>query len=507
MRKISSELSVWLVSLALGGMALVAGSALAVSHSETSKNKAPTPAAEVPLDKSPVPRTAGPYSSFAPIVKKVAPGVVRIVITAKSASVSMPEWFGFNDPFWRRFFGDQFGGRSPNRQFNTPRQHGFGSGVIVTKDGYILTNNHVVDNADEVKVMLQDGRELIAKVIGRDPKSDLAVIKIEARDLPVVPMADSDKVEVGDIVLAIGNPFGVGQTVTTGIVSATGRGNLGIEEYEDFIQTDAAINPGNSGGALVDVEGRLIAINTAIFSRTGGNQGIGFAIPSNLARNVMESLIKDGHVTRGYLGVMIQDVTPALAQEFKLKEPTGALVGDVGPKGPADKAGFKNGDAVLEYNGKRIPDSRRLRLAVADTKPGTTVPVKILRDGVNKTLEVTVQQMPGSEQLAENNGPASKDNGTLNGVTVSDLDPQARQELKIPDNVKGVVITEVQPDSPAAEAGLKQGDVIQEINRHPGKTADEAVKLTENTKDKVTLLRIWSNGGSHYVVVDESKAG
>jgi serine protease Do len=507
MRKISTEFSVWLVSLALGGAALVAGSALAVSHSETSKNKAPTTAAEVPVDESPVPRTAGPYSSFAPIVKKVTPGVVRIVVTTKGASVSVPEWFGFNDPFWRRFFGDQFGGRSPNRQFNTPRQHGFGSGVIVTKDGYILTNNHVVDNADEVKVMLQDGRELTAKVIGRDPKSDVAVIKIEARDLPFVPVADSDKVEVGDIVLAIGNPFGVGQTVTTGIVSATGRGNLGIEEYEDFIQTDAAINPGNSGGALVDVEGRLIAINTAIFSRTGGNQGIGFAIPSNLARNVMESLIKDGHVTRGYLGVMIQDVTPALAQKFKLKEPTGALVGDVMSKGPADKAGFKNGDVVLEYNGKKVPDSRRLRLAVGETKPGSTVPVKILRDGASKTLEVTLQQLPGSEQLAENNGPASKDNGTLNGVTVSDLDPQTRQELKVPDNVKGVVITEVQPDSPAAEAGLKQGDVIQEINRHPVKTADEAVKLTENTKDKVTLLRIWSNGGSHYIVVDESKAG
>ena len=232
----------------------------------------------------------------------------------------MPEGFGFNDPFWRRFFGDQFGGQMPNRQFNTPRQHGLGSGVIVTKDGYILTNNHVVDNADEVKVTLQDGREFTAKVIGRDPKSDVAVIKIDAKDLPVVPMADSDKVQVGDIVLAIGNPFGVGQTVTTGIVSATGRGNLGIEDYEDFIQTDAAINPGNSGGALVDVEGRLIGINTAIFSRSGGNQGIGFAIPSDLARNVMDSLIKYGHVTRGYLGVMIQDVTPALAKEFKLKD-------------------------------------------------------------------------------------------------------------------------------------------------------------------------------------------
>ena len=507
MRKILDQLNVRLMVLALGAAALVAGSALAVSHTDTAKPKPSAPAAKVEVDESPVPRTAGAYTSFAPIVKKVAPGVVKIVVTSKAANVSMPEGFGFNDPFWRRFFGDQFGRQMPNRQPNTPRQHGLGSGVIVTKDGYILTNNHVVDGADEVKVTLQDGQEFTAKVVGRDPKSDVAVIKIDAKNLPVVPMADSDKVQVGDIVLAIGNPFGVGQTVTTGIVSATGRGNLGIEDYEDFIQTDAAINPGNSGGALVDVEGRLIGINTAIFSRTGGNQGIGFAIPSDLARNVMDCLIQDGHVTRGYLGVMIQDVTPALAKEFKLKDATGALIGDVVPKGPADKAGFKVGDVVLDYNGKKVTDSRRLRLAVGETKPGTTVPVKILRNGESKTLEVTVREMPGSEQLAKNNTPNGTDNGTLNGVAVGDLDQQTRQELKLPANVKGVVITEVQPDSPAAEAGLKQGDVIQEINRHPVTTADEAIRLTENTKDKVTLLRIWSNGGSHYVVVDESKAG
>ena len=358
-----------------------------------------------------------------------------------------------------------------------------------------------------MKVTLQDSRDFTAKVIGRDPKSDVAVIKIDAKDLPTVPMADSDKVQVGDIVLAIGNPFGVGQTVTTGIVSATGRGDLGIEDYEDFIQTDAAINPGNSGGALVDVEGRLIGINTAIFSRTGGNQGIGFAVPSGLARNVMDSLIKDGHVIRGYLGVMIQDVTPALAKEFKLKDASGALIGDVVAKGPADKAGFKDGDVVLEFNGKKVIDSRRLRLAVGETKPGTTVPVKLLRDGASKTVEVTVQALPGTEDLAKNNTPDDKDNGTLNGVGVTDLDQQSREQLKVPNHIKGVVVTEVQPDSPAAEAGLKQGDIIQEINKHPVKTAEEAIRLTEHSKDKVSLLRIWSKGGSRFVVVDESKAG
>jgi len=504
MRKILDQLNVRMLALALGVAGLVAGSTLAASHTDAPKTKAPPAVPKVELDETPLPRTSGPYTSFAPIVKKVAPGVVKIVTTSKVSARPGPEGFGLNDPFWRHFFGDQFGRQSPNRQPNMPRQHGLGSGVIVTKDGYILTNNHVVDNAEEVKVSLQDGREFTAKVIGRDPKSDIAVVKIDVKNLPVVPMADSDKVQVGDIVLAIGNPFGVGQTVTTGIVSAIGRGNLGIEDYEDFIQTDAAINPGNSGGALVDVEGRLIGINTAIYSGTGGNLGIGFAIPSGLVRNVMDSLISYGSVARGYLGVMIQDVTPKLAKEFKLPDSSGALIGDVVPKGPADKAGLKNEDVVLEFNGKKVIDSRRLRLAVGEIKPGTTVPVKILRDG--KTLEVTVQSAPGSEQVAKDGAPNDKDNGTLNGVGVADLDQQARQELKLPENIKGVVVTEVEPDSPAAEAGLKAGDVIQEINRHPVKTAEEAVKLTENTKDKITLLRIWSNGGSHYTVVDESKA-
>jgi serine protease Do len=359
-----------------------------------------------------------------------------------------------------------------------------------------------------VKVALQDGREFTAKVIGRDPKSDIAVIKIDAKDLPAVAMADSDKVEVGDVVLAVGNPFGIGQTVTTGIVSATGRaGAIGLD-YEDFIQTDAAINPGNSGGALVDAEGRLIGINTAILSRSGGNQGIGFAIPVNLARDVMESLVKDGHVTRGYLGVMIQDVTPDLATEFKLKDSTGALVGDVTPKSPAEKAGLRNGDIIVEFNGKKVTDSRHLKLEVARISPGESVPVKILRDGSTKNLEVKVKEVPGTENLAKNDDRNNKDdNGTLNGVTVGDLDSRARQQFDLPASVKGVVITEVQPDSAAAEAGLKPGDVIQEINRQPVKTAEEAVHLTEKTDTKRTLLRVWRTGGSHYVVVDESKAG
>jgi serine protease Do len=506
MKKIFERFNVRWIALTLGVAGLVAGSALAASHLDSTKSKTSSAVAEVEVDNSSIQRSSGPYTSFAPIVKKVTPCVVKVVVTSKAPNITLPQGFGFGDPFWRYFFGEPNGQRAPNRQFNVPRQVGLGSGVIVTKDGYILTNNHVVDNAEQVKVTLQDGREFTAKVIGRDPKSDIAVIKIDARNLPAITMADSDKVQVGDIVLAVGNPFGVGQTVTTGIVSATGRGNLGIEDYEDFIQTDAAINPGNSGGALVDVEGRLIGINTAIYSRSGGNQGIGFAIPSDLARNVMDSLISYGSVARGYLGVMIQDVTPALAKEFKLKDTSGALVGDVVPRGPAAKAGLKDGDVVLEYGGKNVVDSRRLRLAVGETKPGTTVPMKIYRNGETKNLEVTVQQLPGTEEVARNQTPSSTDTGTLNGVGVADLDQQTRKDLNIPENIKGVVITEVQADSPSAEAGLKQGDVIEEINRHPVHSADEAVRLTEHPKDKVTLLRIWSNGGSHYVVVDESKS-
>jgi len=507
MRNIFSYRGSRFTALGLGAALVLAGSAVAF----TQKPKSSTP--EVPVDERPITRELGSHNSFAPIVKKVAPGVVKVFTTAKVHNTAYSgEGAPGMDDLMRRFFGDDFqGGRMQRRNVPNmpmPRQQGIGSGVIVTKDGYILTNNHVVDGADEVKVALQDGREFTAKVIGRDPKSDVAVVKIDAKDLPYIPTADSDKVEVGDVVLAVGNPFGIGQTVTTGIVSATGRGGaLGLD-YEDFIQTDAAINPGNSGGALVDSEGRLIGINTAILSRSGGNQGIGFAIPANMARDVMTSLIKDGHVTRGYLGVMIQDVTPALAKQFKLKDNSGALIGDVTSDSPAEKAGLKNGDVILDFDGKKVTDSRHLKLEVARVHPGETVPVKVLRDGSTKTIEVTVKEQPGSERLAKNDkSHDGEDNGTLNGVTVADLDSRARKQFDLPDSIKGVVITDVVPDSAAAEAGLKPGDVIQEINRKPVKSADEAVRLTEKTDDKVSLLRVWSAGGSHYVVVDENKAG
>jgi serine protease Do len=504
MKSISAYLSNRLPNLALGGALIMAGTAFAVLPKSAPKTDPQTIPVSVVLDERPVTRDGMGRASFAPVIKRVSPGVVKVFTTVKAQKTGFSGSGDMND-LLRRFFGDQFQGRMPRGNSAIPRQEGVGSGVIATKDGYILTNNHVVDGADEVKVALQDGREFTAKIIGRDPKSDVAVIKIDATDLPAIPMADSDKVEVGDVVLAIGNPFGIGQTVTTGIVSAKGRGNMGLD-YEDFIQTDAAINPGNSGGALVDADGRLIGINTAILSHSGGNQGIGFAIPVNLARDEMQSLIKDGHVTRGYLGVMIQDLTPALAKEFKLKDATGALIGDVTPKGPADKAGLKSGDLLVEFNGKKVTDSRHLKLEVARTQPGETVPVKILRDGAAKTLEVTVKTLPGTETVAKTD-KTGDDTGTLNGVGVTDLDDQAREQLKAPETVKGAVVSEVKPDSAAAEAGLKPGDIIQEINRKPVTSAHDAVRMTEQASDKTTLLRVWREGGSRFVVVDETKAG
>jgi len=497
-------------AVALGAVVVLAGSALAFT--QKTKDEGHNPPVNLAVDERPVNRETQGRASYAPVIKRVGPGVVKVFTTTKAHVAPYYGPPGMDD-FFRRFFGDQFGGQIPQQQLRTPRQEGIGSGVIVSKDGYILTNNHVVDGADEVKVALQDGRHFTAKVIGRDPKTDVAVIKVSATDLPAVPLADSDKIEVGDVVLAIGNPFGIGQTVTSGIVSATNRGGgLGLD-YEDFIQTDAAINPGNSGGALVDVDGRLIGINTAILSRSGGNQGIGFAIPVNLARDVMESLIKDGRVARGYLGLVPQDLDPALAKEFKLKDTAGVLVGDVTPESPADKAGLHEGDIITEFNGKKITDSRQFRLQVARTTPGETVPLKFLREGASRTSEVKVRARPGEEELAKNDNSKkaeTDDNGTLNGVTVSDLDRRVRQELKAPESLKGAIITEVKPDSACAEAGLRPGDIIQEINHKPVKNAEEAVKLTEHPAEKKTLLRIWRGGVSHYLVVDESdenKAG
>src|SRR5690606_6912188 len=346
-------------------------------------------------------------------------------------------------------------------------------------DGYIATNNHVIEEADIVTVTTTDGRELRAEVVGRDPQTDVALLKVDAKDLPALTFADSSQVAVGDRVLAVGSPYGLGGTVTTGIVSATGRrAGLGLD-YEDFIQTDAAINPGNSGGALVDLEGRLIGLNTAILSRSGGFQGIGLAVPADLVRHVVTSLAQHGEVVRGHLGVMVQSLTPALAGQCDLEDNEGALVRVVTPDSPASKAGLQSGDVITKYRGRKVEDAARLSLSVAQTPPGTEVEIEVLRDGERETLTATVGEQPESRKGPRRDrfGSAESDEGVLNGVGVTDLTNATRRRFNIPPRIEGALITEVEPDSASARAGLKPGDVILEINRQPVTDAESALTL------------------------------
>jgi serine protease Do len=440
-------------------------------------------------------------TGFAPVVKKVLPTVVNI---ASSKVSKVPtEFFGQlpDDPMFRQFFGDD-----SNRGFRAPRQapeqreKGLGSGVVMTQDGYILTNNHVVDGASNVTVTLADKREFKAKVIGTDPKSDIAVIKIDATNLPPITIADSSKVQVGDYALAVGDPFGVGQTVTMGIVSATGRSHLGIEAYEDFIQTDAPINPGNSGGALINDRGELIGINTAIIAHgSEGNQGIGFAIPANMARNVMEQIVEHGKVTRAYLGIVPQDVTPDIAKEFGEKEARGALVADVSAGSPAQKSGLERGDIILDVNGKPVADSNALRMTISMMAPDSDAKLKVLRNGSEREIAVKLSAMP-TEQAAANSDDKSNSSASsaLSGVSVENLDAQSAKELGLSPNTKGVVVTNVDPSSEAAEAGLRRGDVIQEVNRQPIKNTSDFERAMRSSKDKHLLL-VNRNGSTMFL--------
>ncbi len=491
--------------LLLGSALIAAVSVTAIQIQAESGKRAKAADIQVKVDASPMKRESGPVvTSFAPVVKDVAPSVVTISTTQKGQRVQMRGNPLMEDPFFGQFFGNPRGGGP--REFRTPDRQGVGSGVIISKDGYILTNNHVVDGADEVQVGLANGdrKEYTAKVIGRDPKSDLAVLKIEAKDLPAITFGDSEQIEVGDLVLALGNPFGIGQTVTMGMISATSRGNMGLD-YEDFIQTDAAINPGNSGGALVDAHGRLIGINTAIISRSGGNQGIGFAVPVNLARSVMESLVEHGRVIRGFLGVNIQPVNQDLADAFKLKEARGALVAQVTPDSPAETAGMKDGDVIVKFDGREVRDSRHLKLMVGQTLPDTKVPVEIVRDGKAEKLSVTLKELPGDKQLARSERGLDRSEERLAGVIVSDIDAGTRRQMNLPRNVQGALVTSVEPDSTAFKAGLREGDVILEIGREQVGNAADAVRLADQVEGDQILLRVWSEGGTRFLVVNEPR--
>ena len=408
-----------------------------------------------------------PTAGYADVVAKVTPAVVTIR-TERSASPQMTQLPQFPDGFP---FGDLFGQRTPRgRQMPAPMQRGLGSGVIVTADGYILTNNHVVEDATNIKVELSDRRVFDGKLIGADPPSDLAVVKIDGANLPVVPIGDSNAMRVGDIVLAVGNPLGVGQTVTMGIVSAKGRATgLGNGSYEDFLQTDAPINQGNSGGALVNTNGELIGINSQILSPSGGNIGIGFAVPSLMAKNVMDQLVVNGRVHRGLLGVTVQGVTGDLAAGLGLTKAEGAIVSDVTAGGAADKAGLKVGDVLLTYQGRPVIDSNTLRNEVAATKPGTAVKLEVLRDGRKREITATLDEMTAAR--GGNRGDGEGERSGRYGMTVEPLTPETAARLNVDRSVKGVVITAVDPASPAAAAGLRTGDVIQQVN---GKSVDDA---------------------------------
>jgi serine protease Do len=480
-----------LVALA-GGALLSQGFRNWTEHTVFGASKTPIAVAQNAL-----PVSLGNFANgFSAVLKPALPAVVNISSSkmVKPGQNQMSPMF--NDPFFRQFFGDQFGQMKPR----TEREQSLGSGVIVSPDGTILTNNHVIDGASDIKVFLSDKREFKAKLIGTDPKTDIAVLKIDATNLPTLPLGDSNQLQVGDLIFAIGDPFGVGETATMGIVSATGRGNLGIENYEDFIQTDAAINPGNSGGAMIDIHGNLVGINTAILSHgAGGNEGVGFAIPVSMVKPVMDQIMTHGKVVRGYLGVHIQDVTPELATAFGLKQGGGVLIGDVSPDTPAARAGLKKGDVILQINGQPIDARNQLQVQIAQMAPGTPVKLQIWRNGATQNVSLNLGELP---ETAEKEGPGETSGGALEGVEVQNLTPDISQELNLAPGTHGVVVTSVDQASPAAAAGLSRGDVIQEVNHKPISNTGEFQQALSGADKQPVLLLVNHGGASGFVVVE-----
>ncbi len=444
------------------------------------------------------PSLTGEGSAFSDIVKVISPVVANISST-KTVTNDNTEPLSdfFNSPL--RDFFDNYD--RPHKW----KEQNLGSGVVVSPDGYIITNSHVVEKADEIKVKLFDQQLYTGKIVGSDPKTDIAVIKIAATNLPAIKWGNSDGLEVGEFVLAFGNPFSLGHTVTMGIVSAIGRADVGIADYEDFIQTDAAINPGNSGGPLVNIKGELVGINTAIFSKTGGYQGIGFAVPSNMTKSVMTQLINEGKVTRGWLGVTIQNLTPELSKEFGLKKSLGALVTDIFEGSPAEKAQVKRGDIILEINGTPINNVESLRNIVAQSKVDSTIDLKILRDKKSVNLQVSISEFPQDIAKAlpgSTNEEIQEEENTLAGISVMDLTREIAKQLGLSRNEKGVVIVKVDPYSPAEDSGLKKGDVIQEVNKKRIKSLDDFNKIVHNIRKRETaLFFINRNGNKFYITL------
>ncbi len=437
--------------------------------------------------------------AFAAVVKKAEAAVVYVGVE-KSVHVAGGQnpYDFFNDPFFERFFGPQFKHPRIPRQRDF-KQRGAGSGFIIAKDGYILTNNHVVADADKITVRLADEREFTAKVVGTDPQSDVALIKIDGKDLPVLPLGNSDKIQVGEWVIAIGNPFELMQTVTVGVVSAKGRNRMGISEYENYIQTDAAINPGNSGGPLLNIHGEAIGINSAIFSKSGGYMGIGFAIPINMAKNIEQQLLEHGKVTRGWLGVIIQDMNKDLAQSFNLKTDKGVLISEVSEKSPADKAGLKQGDVIQAIDGKAVENVAGLRNIIAMTAPGTKLVLKVIRDGKTYSIPVTIGEQPADfESMSKSAGASPLANM---GLSLQNLTPELADQFGYRKG-QGVLIAEVDPESPAGRVGLQAGQLIEEVNKVRVHNLGELKKALRRSKHKKqVLLRVRAGQYSQYVVL------
>lgn len=432
--------------------------------------------------------------SYADVVEKVAAAVVT-VRSERLVRPARPFPF-FNDPFFD-FFG--FGGRE-----RAPRlERGLGSGVIITEDGYIVTNHHVIDGADEIKVELGEGQTEDAKIIGSDPPTDLAVLKISAKNLTALPLGDSDQVRVGDVVLAIGNPLNVGQTVTAGIISAKERATgLGEGTFESFLQTDAPINRGNSGGALVNTAGELIGINSQILSTTGGSIGIGFAIPSNMARQVSEQLIAKGKVRRSRLGVTIQPLTREMAESLNLDVTSGAIVSSVEPGSAADRAGLRQGDVITELNGQKIVDTNQFRNRIAATEPGTEVTLTIFRDRQRQQVRVRLQELSDSAQAeSRRRSGGDEDDDEFYGMRLAALTPEIARELGLNRNTRGLVVTDVEPAGSAARSGIQRGDVITKVNQRDVRSVDDFRRIVESSGRRPVLLLVLRDGMSHFVTV------
>lgn len=438
-------------------------------------------------------------SAFVSIVKKAQPAVVNIrtETTTTSTMNQIPEEL-YNNPFFEQFFGPQF------RQFkqNTPPQiqQGQGSGFIINKNGLILTNNHVVEGADKITVRLNNDRSYEATLVGADPQSDIALIKIDSKeDLPVLPLGNSDKLDVGEWVIAIGNPFGLTQTVTVGVVSATGRSQVGLNEYENFIQTDAAINPGNSGGPLLNIDGEVIGINSALYSRTGGYMGIGFAIPIDMAKSIENQLQNDGKVTRGWLGIVIQDIDENLAESFGLKNKSGILVSDLQAGSPAEKSGIKAGDVILKVAGQEIGNVSELRNKIALIAPNSNVALTIVREGKIQEISVTVGEQPSS--FSRYDQEKTKDIYDDFGLSFQDLTPEIAKQLGY-QQTQGVIIKDVEQSSPANRVGLKPGMLVEEVNRKSiSNIKDIKDAIAQSSNPKKVLLKVRFGENSQYIAL------